>query len=159
MKSKETKIQDTRRAAAILGASERLPLAVYGTLRPGFGNHRLLAGRSRREEPGLVEGYELLVDRIPFARRRAGRCVVVEVVWPIPAVYDKVLADVDYLEGYDPSGDPAENLYRRVAVTATTGQDEHVRAWLYEVGPLGESFLPSRVVHVPSGDYADVEYR
>ena len=138
---------------------KRLPLAVYGTLRPGFGNHGLLAGRTHRQAPGLVDGYELVVDRIPFARRRPGGRLVVEVVWPSPRAYDRVLADADQLEGYDPHGDPADNLYVRVAVTVTTAVGEQVRAWLYEVGPLGRSHLSPGLVPVPSGDYADVRYR
>ena len=130
---------------------------MYGTLRTGFGNHGLFAGRTRRMAPGLVDGYELLVGRFPFARRRPGGRLVVEVMWPIPAVYDQVIADVDYLEGYDSHADPADNLYVRVAVTVTTMGGEQVRAWLYEVGPLGQSLFSSHVSPVPSGDYADVE--
>lgn len=68
-----------------------------------------------------------------------------------------MLTDVDYLEGYDPHGDPADGLYQRVAVIATTVPGERVRAWLYEVGSLGESLLSSLLLPVPSGDYAEVD--
>jgi gamma-glutamylcyclotransferase (GGCT)/AIG2-like uncharacterized protein YtfP len=136
-----------------------LPLAVYGTLRSGFGNHGLLAGRIHRAAAGLVSGYELVVDRIPYARRRPGGRLVVEAVWPTPAMYDRVLSDVDHLEGYDPHGDPADNLYQRVAVTVTVGPGDNVRAWLYEMGSLGASLLSPSRSHVPSGDYADAGYR
>ena len=136
-------------------ATERLPLAVYGTLRSGFGNHDLLAGRLQRVAPGLVEGYELVIDRIPFARPAPNAKLIVEIVWPTPALYDQVLADVDHLESYNPHRQPSDNLYTRVAVTATTHHDENVPAWLYEAGPHTRSVLPSHLPAVPSGDYAN----
>ena len=66
-------------------AAERLPLAVYGTLRTGFGNHHLLASRIQRIAPGLVDGYELVINRIPYARPAPNAQLTVEIVWPTPA--------------------------------------------------------------------------
>ncbi len=141
----------------MLASPERLPLAVYGTLRTGFGNHALLAGRIDRKAPGVVDGYELAVDRIPFARRAPGSRLVVEVMWPTASHYDRVLADVDHLEGYSSEGEHRDNLYVRISVAVTTDQGYNVGAWLYEIGPLARSFLSLDLPAIPTGDYADAE--
>ena len=138
--------------------AEQLPLAVYGTLRQGFGNHDLLAGRIRHVTPGLVAGYELVVDRIPYARPNVDARLVVEIVWPLPALYDQILADVDYLEGYNPHTHAWHNLYTRVAVTATTHQQREVEAWLYEAGPHALTSLAA-LPPVSGGDYANTPSR
>ncbi len=134
--------------------TKQLPLAVYGTLLRGFGNHDLLAGRVRHVTPGFVAGYELVVDRIPYARPNPDATLVVEIAWPLPALYDQILADVDYLEGYNPHGHAPHNLYTRVAVTATTHQQREVEAWLYKAGPHALTSLAA-LPAIPSGDYAN----
>ena len=138
--------------------TERLPLAVYGTLRPGFWNHDLLAGRIEQAVPGFVPGYELVVDRIPYALPNPYATLIAEIVWPIPVIYDQVLADIDHLEGYDPHRDPRHNLYVRVPVTATTHQHDDVRAWLYEPGPRTRINLGA-LIAIPDGDYANTPTR
>ena len=138
--------------------TERRPIAVYGTLRRGFGNHDLLAGRIRQLFPGCVVGYELVVDRIPYARPKPDARLVVEIAWPLPALYDQVLADVDYLEGYNPHNHPRRNLYTRVKVTATTNQQDEVEAWLYEAGPHALDSLAA-LPAVPGNDYANTPTR
>lgn len=138
--------------------TKRRPLAVYGTLRRGFGNHDLLAGRVRHVTPGLVAGYELVVDRIPYARPNPDATLVVEIVWPRRILYHRVLADVDDLEGYNPHAHPPHNLYTRVAVTATTHQQREVEAWLYEAGPHTLTSLAA-LPAIPNGDYANTPTR
>ena len=135
-------------------SAERLPLAVYGTLRQGFGNHHLLTGRIQQIVPGYVAGYELVVDRIPYALPNPDATLVAEVVWPIPALYDQVLADIDYLEGYDPHRHPQHNLYTRVPATATTPKHGEIRTWLYEAGPHARAKL-AHLPTQPGGDYAN----
>ena len=133
--------------------TEQLPLAVYGTLRRGFWNHDLLAGRIRQLTPGYVAGYELVVIQIPYARPNPDARLVVEIAWPFPALYDQVLADIDRLEGYNPYNHPQHNFYTRVKVIATTNQQDEVEAWLYEVGPHTLDSLAD-LPAVPGNDYA-----
>ena len=131
-----------------------LPIAVYGTLRVGYGNHRYVAGRTAEITPGVVDGYELVVEGLPYARPSTTGRLVVEVMWPLPHLYDEVLADLDQLEGYHPDADT--NHYTRTQVTVTTQDGAGVEAWLYEVGELGRRRLRSYPTVVASGDYADV---
>ena len=133
-------------------APEQLPVAVYGTLRVGYGNSRLLAGRTAELTTGVVEGHELVVDGLPFARPSATGRVVVELMWLLPHLYDQVLGDLDRLEGYDP--DRTDSLYVRTEVTVDTANGD-VQAWLYEAGERAQARLRFQTA-VRSGDYATV---
>jgi len=132
---------------------DQIPVAVYGNLRAGYSGYQLLAGRIDAAADGVVDGHELVVDGLPFARPAAAGKLVVEVMWPLPHIYDSVLADLDHHEGYR-AGQEDDSLYARVPVTARTAAGD-VEAWLYEAGRLIRSRL-SRRAAVPSGDYADV---
>lgn len=132
----------------------QIPVAVYGTLRVGYRNHRLLAGRTASIASGVVDGYELVVDGLPFARPSTTGRLVVEVMWLLPDIYDRVLADLDRLEGFDP--DAHDNLYTRVEASVTTTDGHDVQAWLYVAGERATRHLKTYVTAVPSGDYADV---
>lgn len=103
-----------------------------------------------------MEGFGLFVDVFPFARRGGSGSVVVEVVWPVRALYDQVLADVDHLEGYSPCRPPARNLYQRIDVVAKLDNGGEVPAWMYEIGPSVGWLTVSDHTTVRSGDYADV---
>ncbi len=132
----------------------QLPIAVYGTLRVGYGNHRYMAGRTAEIATGVVEGYQLVVDGLPYARQSTTGHLVVELMWPLPHIYDDVLADLDRLEGYRPEAD--SNHYSRTKVTVITADGQDVEAWLYEAGEWAHRRLRSYPTVVASGDYADV---
>ena len=104
-----------------------------------------------------MEGFELFVDGIPFARPAGSGSVIVEVIWPVPSLYDQVLADVDSLEGYSPYRHPPYNLYERLEVVVKLDRGGEVRAWMYQIGASVRRFTVSRETLVPSGNYADVE--
>jgi gamma-glutamylcyclotransferase (GGCT)/AIG2-like uncharacterized protein YtfP len=132
----------------------QLPIAVYGTLRVGYHNHRHVAGRTAEITPGVVDGYQLVVEGLPYARPSTTGHLVVEVMWPLPHIYDDVLADLDRLEGYSPDADA--NHYTRTQVTVTTTDGAEVDAWLYEAGEWAQRRLRSYPTVVASGDYTDV---
>ena len=133
-------------------ADERLPIAVYGTLRVGHGNHRLVAGRTSDIVSGVVHSHELVVDGLPFARPSTVGGLLVEVVWPVSELYDDVLAELDRLEGFRP--DHGDSFYVRREVLVSTEQGD-VRAWLYEAGERARRSLRLHP-RVESGDYTDV---
>ncbi len=132
----------------------QLPIAVYGTLRVGYGNHRYMAGRTVDIAAGVVEGYQLVIDGLPYARQSTTGHLVVELMWPLPHIYDEVLADLDRLEGYRP--DAEHNHYTRTQVTVTTTDGQDVEAWLYEAGEWAHRRIRSYSTVVATGDYADV---
>jgi gamma-glutamylcyclotransferase (GGCT)/AIG2-like uncharacterized protein YtfP len=111
-----------------------LPFFVYGTLRPGQGNYRLLAGHTVDEVPASLSGHALFDAGLPYVVPRAGHRVRGDLVTPDPARYRAVLDRLDRLEGFDPRC-PAGSHYRRVAVDVVVdGTGEHRAAWVYLAG-------------------------
>ncbi|MGK5543780.1 gamma-glutamylcyclotransferase family protein [Streptomyces sp. URMC 127] len=111
---------------------ERLPVFVYGTLRPGQANHgRFLRGRTVAEEPALLRGAVLYEGPgYPYAVAEPGGEVRGELVRPAPDVYAAVLASLDELEGC--ARDGSGELYVRVVrAVLPDGGEGPVRAWVY----------------------------
>ena len=107
-------------------------VAVYGTLKQGYGNHGRLAHSAESITPGVVAGFTLFGDGIPFARPAPdGYAVVVELV---------KLCEDDNLAGTMRSLDALEGSprwYRREPVAVRTLKDDAwvtTWAWMY-VGP------------------------
>jgi len=90
---------------------------VYGTLKRGHGNHRLLQGC--RIWKAKAEGIDLHDGRaFPFAKR--GSHVTHGELYEVP---DDVLERLDHLEGHP-------HFYRRERTTILVG-DKQVNAWIY----------------------------
>lgn len=98
-------------------AVRRCPLAlVYGTLKPGERNHRLIADAVHHGPAETVPGFRLLHGEIP-AVDRGGRA---RVAGELVAVTGWQLARMDQLENHP-------DWYRREIVTLADGG----QAWLY----------------------------
>jgi len=130
---------------------ERLPVFVYGTLRCGEPNHRILAGSPIAIEAGVLDGADMYAAAFPYVTPGAGS-VVGEVVWIDPDRYDETMARLDHLEGY--RGPDRSNHYDRHTVTVTTDAGELVSVWVYFAGRLVE---PDRYPLVAGGDW--IAYR
>ncbi len=114
------------------GHGERLPVFVYGTLRPGEKNYpRYLGGRTSRERRGSVEGrlYFVAEGGYPYLLPEPGR-VVGELVELQPEGYAATLAALDRLEEYDPR-DEAGSVYLRRKTWVTFADGAVERAWVY----------------------------
>lgn len=84
----------------------QLPVFVYGTLRNGFGNYRLLEGRTLKEETAFIDGAIYPVHQnggFPCYTDRENGVVVGELMLIKPNVYDDTLRSLDMLEGYHSS--------------------------------------------------------
>ncbi|GHF59294.1 gamma-glutamylcyclotransferase [Streptomyces mashuensis] len=114
------------------GTPARLPVFVYGTLRPGRCNHdRFLGGRTVAEVPARMRDVVLYEGPgYPYAVARPGGEVRGELVTVDPERYEEVLAALDVLEGCRP-GDPGRSLYDRVVREALVEDGGAVRAWVY----------------------------
>lgn len=111
---------------------ERLPVFVYGTLRPGQKNYpRYLQGRTLREHSATVCGRLYLVDDggYPYLTSGNGR-VFGEVVELRPEHYREALRELDELEEYDPR-DEEHSVYLRRKTEATLEDGERLTAWVY----------------------------
>ena len=79
---------------------------VYGTLKKGYHNHRLLEGCELISDNFIVSGFKLFESGIPFMKRSNNSDMVLGEVY---SVDDKTLSRLDSLEGHP-------NWYRREIV-------------------------------------------
>lgn len=95
-------------------------VAVYGTLKQGFGNHRLLQHVECAGE-GVVSGHRLFQSGIPFLVKDKSSDYDVKV--ELYEVDDQTLASLDRLEGHP-------SAYCREVLGVKTDKDI-VQAWTY----------------------------
>jgi gamma-glutamylcyclotransferase (GGCT)/AIG2-like uncharacterized protein YtfP len=111
-------------------------VAVYGTLRAGCGNHRVIEGAIRQED-GVVAGlFEMFsLGGFPaLTHSDTPHDIVVEVY----EVNNEAHAQgLDWLEGYP-------TFYDREVVTLVDGR----KCWSYFIDPLDRKQTP-----IPSGDW------
>lgn len=101
--------------------SETVLLAVYGTLKQGYGNHALLAHAQFVGSDILKQISLYDIGPYPGARLETSFGIEVEIY----AVTPSQLRKVDQLEEYDPN-DPENSLYTRELLKTHSGM-----AWVY----------------------------
>ncbi|MET8678530.1 gamma-glutamylcyclotransferase family protein [Streptomyces sp. NPDC004647] len=131
----------------------RLPVFVYGTLRPGQAYHdRFLGGRIAGEEPGRMRGAVLYEGPgYPYAVADADGVIHGELITLASAHYDILLASLDELEEHAP-GDP-DNLYERVTREVLLAGGRTARAWVYLAAEQVARRLRASGTAVPGGDW------
>jgi gamma-glutamylcyclotransferase (GGCT)/AIG2-like uncharacterized protein YtfP len=135
------------------GNGPRLPVFVYGTLRPGGRYHAsLLHGRTAAEEPARLPDAVLYEGPgYPYAVEEVGGVVLGDLVTLRPAEYDEVLALLDQLEGCTP-GAP-DNLYDRGARDVLRADGSAVRAWVYFAAGRIARGLRTTGTPIPGGEW------
>jgi gamma-glutamylcyclotransferase (GGCT)/AIG2-like uncharacterized protein YtfP len=125
---------------------------VYGTLRPGQWNFRLIAPLVVETEPATLHGHVLYGRRLPFPYARPGPGRVVGDVLRVDlSSMPEALRILDALEGY--RGEGRSNHYVRRPVNVVTGRGA-LLAWVYLAGS-GVSRLSQRQV-ICTGDWCEV---
>lgn len=121
-----------------------MKIAVYGTLRAAYGNHRLIQGRSTFIGKGLtVDRHGLYASGIPFVVQNDNKSRIVVEVYEVP---EKHMSSVDGLEGHP-------DWYQRRITPVELEDGEVVEAWLYFMDLTEEH--KRRNTFIESGDYAD----
>lgn len=119
--------------------AEKLPVFVYGTLRPHDYNWKIyLEGRVEQVFSAALAGHKLYYQDFPFIIETNGATVVSgELIFVGAANYDIVLENLDSLEEYDPETDSGWYLRvaRQVDYINAGGQAQKTTAWVYEGGP------------------------
>jgi len=125
---------------------EHLPVAVYGTLRPGGGNYEWCAAPHRPiVHSGVVEGFALVDGPgFPYAVPVADQTIVVDVLSFSIETWADAAHDLDQLEGYP-------HHYDRVRVFVEPGEHDGTEAWLYT--PRNAARVIERFGFVLSGDW------
>lgn len=132
---------------------ERLPVFVYGTLRPGQRNHSaFLRGRTVAEEPARMRGAVLFEGPgYPYAVPDATGEVFGDLVFLAPDQHEGVLTALDRLEG-GPSGG-ADRHYVRVERPVLPSSGGTVRAWVYLAGDEVARRLRAVGTRIPGGHW------
>lgn len=149
-------------------AVEQNPIFVYGTLRQGQSNYKLLMqGRTQAEQPAYLYGARLfsmvscpiaiehddipnslqpdIAPETPYLR---GDLITVH-----PFHYDAMLQELDQFEEYYPY-DPENSMYIREQREVILADQTRIVAWVYIGNP---NFLAPSHEFIPSGDW--VAYR
>lgn len=124
-------------------------IAVYGTLREGFGNHRVL-GECREKKVGLgwtVDKYEMTAAGIPYVDPNTPTSKIRVEIYEVT---DAQLPRVDALEGYDPN-DHEGSWYKRTPIEVEMDNGEVITASIYFNDDKASTV-------VESGDFADFKY-
>lgn len=117
--------------------AEPLPVFVYGTLRPQFGNAIVwerYGATCLHDGHAHADGYGLGYSHgaFPYMHEAEGRSAVGALVMPLyeTAADRRMLADLDALEG-------VPHHYQRIDLIVQT-PDGPVRAWAYTVAPRAD---------------------
>jgi gamma-glutamylcyclotransferase (GGCT)/AIG2-like uncharacterized protein YtfP/predicted glutamine amidotransferase len=99
-------------------------VAVYGTLKRGHGNHRLLESSYCLGEGNTSDSYPLVIDNLPYVidRKGHGKRVQVEVY----RVDANTLARLDSLEGHP-------DWYQRKQIQVHLHKGGTITAWVYMI--------------------------
>lgn len=98
---------------------------VYGTLRRGYGNHRLLENSEFLGNAITKEKYELTANGIPFVNPDKPTSNIVGEVYEVD---NETLKSLDRLEGYDAKLDDGWYMRREISVMI---EDKEEKASIY----------------------------
>lgn len=126
-----------------------IKIAVYGTLRAGFGNHRLMEDSTLVGSGLTKEKYTMYASGIPYVDKDEPTSRIRVEVYDVK---DEDLPSIDSLEGHP-------SWYRREEIPVELDNGEEVDAWLYFMPGVGKN--SGNLTKIESGDYTEYrkEYR
>jgi len=123
---------------------------VYGTLRKGFGNHRILASNPFEGKALTKDNYAMYISGLPFVVKDEPVSHIVGEVYQLRDIKD--LHRVDQLESH-PDFYKRELIHVEIAPPTPNRHYRTVAAWIYFITPSYGEFHPNTLEK--SGDYSD----
>lgn len=119
-------------------------ICVYGTLRSGFSNHRVMGDSELIGTGKTTEKYKLTASGIPFVSPKEQ---ISNVTVEVYSVTPQQLPRIDGLEGYNPN-DHEGSWYKRTPISVTLDNGKEIEASIYFGDREGNTLIET-------GDYAD----
>ena len=119
-----------------------MKIFVYGTLRNGYGNHRLIVGEQLVGNATTIQKYHMTASGIPFVAHTPKTS---HIFGEIYEVSEEKIPSLDHLEGH-----PC--WYKREAVPVRLDNGETTEAWLY----FNDKQAGSQIIE--TGNYDDYSY-
>jgi gamma-glutamylcyclotransferase (GGCT)/AIG2-like uncharacterized protein YtfP len=141
------------------------PVFVYGTLRQGQGNNRVVSGGAQQYAYGELRGIGIYgAGRgFPYAAEHESDYTKTrgEIIWLSDDIHgEQARQGMDWLEGFNSDNPMSSHYERRLHVATDKGSGEPVKVWVYLARGSAKSQLQERdrIVH---GDWiqAREEYR
>lgn len=136
MSKRMSKYNKNKKSVPVRAHERELPVFVYGTLLPGFGNYQWnLEGHTLMEETATMQGkmYDFM-GSYPVVDVSEPGTVKGVIMHIKPSVFQDVLANLDSLEGYTPG--QKHNMYDRVVINATAVGGSVVECYTYTMGAM-----------------------
>ncbi len=127
------------------------PFFVYGTLLPGQPNDVLWQDCIEQRKSAVLNGAQLYAfPQFPMLIEidNLDEQVYGELIWVEQSRYSDILADLDFLEGYQPNN-PDESLYLREKRPVMGDDGSQTVAWVY----LGKPQFVANRSPIPSGNW------
>jgi gamma-glutamylcyclotransferase (GGCT)/AIG2-like uncharacterized protein YtfP len=134
--------------------NERLPIFVYGTLRPGGGLAHAHEGTLHNTLPASLNGAALYGKGygFPYAvRAPENQRIVGDVLFVREEEYDQLIRTLDRIEGFVPGR--SHNHYERTHVRINVhddGDTSTLDAWVYL---CRDQWITERMVRIVTGDW------
>lgn len=119
-------------------------IAVYGTLRKGYGNNRYLGDSKLVDSGWTKEKYKLTASGIPFVTTNEQISKIRVEVYDVTS---EQLPTVDSLEGYNPKNHEG-SWYKRIPIQIELDNKQEITASIYFGDHDGSTLIKS-------GDYKD----
>lgn len=127
-------------------------LFVYGTLRPGGANHRLLNVPTIGAHPATADGLGLYAGPgFPYVTPLPGHTVVGTLCSIPDDQWTARQKSLDLLEAYDAARCQTSHYLRRRWTATPSPDGRPLQAWIYLAGPRVRCLTPKRLI--ASGDW------
>ncbi len=156
----ETTIKALKRIGYEAYLSQKLPVFVYGTLRTGQGNSRLMAGAITDYTIATIKGIGIYNGEYHFPYAKEHKDPNAKIVGELTWLSDdhtglKARMLLDHLEGFNadqPESSHYDRALKEVTITNAQGEQETHKAWIFLAQGYSKDQLNEKD-RIPGGDW------